>query len=273
MATNFGTWPLRSMDIRSRHTVYGYIRRCDFEFLQNKNVSIYIPDEIYHIVLIFYYIVQDYFVTYGYNMATDTAFDDQHIDYKPPQYVTSIINLGKTSSTYSTAYGELYINPFENKIHKWSFKIHRSNGDCYIGIDSSHDVYSKVNESFINQPYDIYGRWQNLQQFYAISSMGYKYSHYTMDGKEINDTDSDVIYRSGDKLKMIIDFKGEYGKMSVSVNNDKYVPIFRMIPKSKSNPDYRLAVSLSIGSYIELLSYCYSEGDSCLDLYQDEIDE
>ena len=99
---------------------------------------------------------------------------------------------------------------------------------------------------------------------------GFKHSHYTMNGKEINKKDADVIYGSGDNLNMIVDFKGEYGKMSVSVNNDKYVPIFRMIPKSKLNPDYRLAVSISIGSYIELLSYCYSDRNSGYDLYHDD---
>lgn len=269
------------MDIRSKYTVYGYIRRCEFEFLldssdDNQYIDYYIPDKIYNIILIFYYFVQDYFASYGFDITTDVEVDfdsknkNNNQQYKEinQKYITSIINLGKTSSSYNTAYGRLLINPFECKIHKWEFKIHRSNGDCYIGIDSSLD--SKINESFINKPYNIYGRWQNLEQFYAISSMGYKYSHYTFVGKESN---GDVMYSSGDNVKIIIDFNDEYGIMSISINGGKYIKIFHMIPKSKINPHYRLAVSLSVGSYIELLSYCYSEQNSNLDLYKRQIDQ
>ena len=274
MATNFGAWPLRTMDIRSRYTVFGYIRRCENELFSLSSDIVYIPDEVYGIILIFYYFVRDYFASYGFDIATSLQ------DEISQNYMTQIINLGKTRSRYNTAYGHIFIDPFENKIHKWSFRIHRCNGDCFIGIDSSHK--SSVNDKFIQSIYNSFGRWQNLQQFYAISSNGYKYSHY-LNGKQIPslnnnhindiiDNDDDEFIVSGDKVIMILNFKQEYGTMSISINNDKFIKIFRMIPKSKLNPDYRLAVSLSVGSYIELLSYSYSANNDNLDLYKLQAD-
>ena len=154
------------------------------------------------------------------------------------------------------------IDPFECRVHKWTMKVHRSNGECYVGIDSLwHSIvncrgYTSLESTFVSAYYK--------QQLYAVSSNGSKYSHYAH-GKE----QSDIAFTSGDKLAMIFDCSEEYGSLSVSVNGDPYQRIFHMIPKSRVNPHFRLAVSLSGGSYFELINYAYSDKGSLLDLYDD----
>eukprot|EP01084_Bolivina_argentea_P282485 483547_1 len=252
---NFGLWPIRNMDTRSKHTVYGFLRDCELLL----EAHMYIPDEIFNVCLIFYYHVQDSFAQYGPDLATDIDSD------LLKNYKTRIMNLGKkTPSKYNTAYGKTFVDPFENKVHRWILRIHRSNGDCFVGVDSSDR--SSITGTFIaNDVFHSgysYKCYRNLQQYYAISSNGKKYSHYT-NGKKC-----EVTYSSGDKLKLILDFSNDFGSLSISINGEEYKQVFRMIQKSKFNPEYRLAISLSIGSYVELINYCYSV-NSDLDLYAD----
>lgn len=243
------------MDIRSQRTVSGFMR---------KNLKIHtsrIFDEILHVCLRFYYSVQDSFSESERGSDIAPNVFNKLVEWK--QFVedfTRIINVGKEPSKYNTAYGIRSINPFECRVHKWKMKVHRSNGDCYVGIDSLWNPMTQMTRSldstFVSAYYE--------QQLYAVSSNGSKYSHYAH-GKE----QSDIEFTSGDKLAMIFDCSGEYGSLSLSVNGDPYERIFHMIPKSRVNPHFRLAVSLPGGSYFELINYAYSDEGSLLNLYDD----
>jgi len=247
MATIIGNWPVRTMDTRSRRIVSGFIRQ-SFSF-QGSGV----PDNIYHVCLVFYYSVQDSFSEWGEAIASPQLAKLSEWQEFGKDF-TRIINAGNTA-WYNTAYGTQSIDPFVYRIHKWTLRVHRSNGDSFVGIDSLwSNTKHALNSTFVSASY--------AQQFYAVSSSGYKFSHYAH-GK----VKSDIEYETGDKLALIFDCSRDYASLSLSVNGGQYESIFHLIHKSKWNPNYRLAVCLPGGSYFELINYAYSEKGSLLDLY------
>ena len=243
-----GLWTIRTIDIRSKYTVYGYVREC----VANK----VIPNGILDVILIFFYFVQDSFMIHGSDTATDIVSLWSQNDDILKDYKTRIIHLGGSTSEYNTAYGKNVIDPFDNMVHKWTLRMHRSNGDSFIGIDCGYDN-ALLNREFVS-------RYNTMSdhQYYAVSSSGSRYAHYVINSEE-NEKRS---FTSGDKLCLIVDFSKEYGSMSISVNGCKYEKIFCMMHKSKLSLGYRLAVSLSVGSYVELINYCFSARGE-LDLY------
>ena len=122
---------IKTIDVRSKNTVFGFIR--ESQSLFDTETQCYIPDVVGYIVLMYCYIAE-YFTVYGsnieYNQSTNTI-----------KYISSC------HGQHETAYGNINIDTNDNCIHRWTLRI--INDECYeifIGIDSSNKSY--INDQF-----------------------------------------------------------------------------------------------------------------------------
>lgn len=208
-------------DPMSKDLVCGYLRLSVREF---NFVCYRFPDAVSSICLCFYFIGEEFA-----KIERGVRFSNEN------KIITQL------KDEWSTAHGHMIINPSNNTIYEWKFKILNDKG-INVGISGNNKNYNKdVFDKFIENEY--YG-WTQSGTIYMKSN------NWT----DMKTFDGDS-FTTNDIISMKLDFSNKlYGLLSFKKGKDS---LFKKIPhkidKSK-DMRFKMTVTLYFKSSIQLLS-------------------
>ena len=217
---------LKKIDIKAQHLVFGFVRRCQ-QLLPDQSVNAYytIPPLVSYLCLSYFHLAYLDQTKYGKYMILNK--EENSITIDKGESGTHVHDWSKGN----TIYGNQWLKSNSNMIYEYELEItniHPSFSDVYIGISSN----DKIIESYMYEGVD------KGDIYYAQTNWGRK---QTNDNDSTQHNNGKQYSTSGDKIKLIIDFKMK--KFQFIVNDDENGAYFSNI-KVGDDIKYKLAISM-----------------------------